>query len=146
MPCENTYLSFGHNVTWKAAGFNNMSQWFQVRSHFYHYSQSEDWFTLSVPNFRLHLSFASVFFFFFSNYKLKRSLYVKLKDWMSNSIDPDETAHNEPSHLDLCCLQKKNWMSNSIDPDETAHYEPSHLDLCCLQKKNWMSYLWQWKS
>ena len=25
-------------------------------------------------------------------------------------------------------------MSNSIDPDETAHYEPSHLDLCCLQK------------
>ena len=25
-------------------------------------------------------------------------------------------------------------MSNSVDPDETAHYEPSHLDLCCLQK------------
>ena len=25
-------------------------------------------------------------------------------------------------------------MSNSIEPDETAHYEPSHLDLCCLQK------------
>ena len=25
-------------------------------------------------------------------------------------------------------------MSNSIDPDETAHYEPSHLDLRCLQK------------
>ena len=25
-------------------------------------------------------------------------------------------------------------MSNSIDPDETAHYEPSHLDRCCLQK------------
>ena len=25
-------------------------------------------------------------------------------------------------------------MSNSIDPDETAHYEPSHLDLCCLHK------------
>ena len=24
-------------------------------------------------------------------------------------------------------------MSNSIDPDETAHYEPSHLDLRCLQ-------------
>ena len=23
-------------------------------------------------------------------------------------------------------------MSNSIDPDETALYEPSHLDLCCL--------------
>ena len=25
-------------------------------------------------------------------------------------------------------------MANSIDPDETAHYEPSHLNLCCLQK------------
>ena len=25
-------------------------------------------------------------------------------------------------------------MSNSVDPDETPHYEPSHLDLCYLQK------------
>ena len=25
-------------------------------------------------------------------------------------------------------------MSNNVDPDETAHYELSHLDLCCLQK------------
>ena len=25
-------------------------------------------------------------------------------------------------------------MSDSVDPDETAHYEPSHLDLRCLQK------------
>ena len=25
-------------------------------------------------------------------------------------------------------------MSNSVDPDETAHYEPSHLDLRCLQQ------------
>ena len=25
---------------------------------------------------------------------------------MSNSVDPDETGLNEPSHLDLCCLQK----------------------------------------
>ena len=24
-------------------------------------------------------------------------------------------------------------MANSIDPDETAHFEPSHLDLLCLQ-------------
>ena len=23
-----------------------------------------------------------------------------------NSVTPDETAHDEPSHLDLCCLQK----------------------------------------
>ena len=25
-------------------------------------------------------------------------------------------------------------MSNSVDPDETAHYEPSHQALRCLQK------------
>ena len=25
-------------------------------------------------------------------------------------------------------------MSNSVDPDETAHHEPSHLDLRPLQK------------
>ena len=25
---------------------------------------------------------------------------------MSNSVDSDETAYDEPSHLDLCCLQK----------------------------------------
>ena len=25
---------------------------------------------------------------------------------MSNSVYPDETAHDEPSHLDLRCLQK----------------------------------------
>ena len=37
---------------------------------------------------------------------MERSLYVTLKDLISNSIDPDETAHNEPSHLDQCYLQK----------------------------------------
>ena len=31
-------------------------------------------------------------------------------------------------------------MSNSMDPDETAHYEPSHLDLCCLQKPIIIAY------
>ena len=25
---------------------------------------------------------------------------------MSTSKDPDEMAHSEPSHLDLCCLHK----------------------------------------
>ena len=38
------------------------------------------------------------------NYGMERSLCVKLKDWMSKSVDQDETAHYEPSHLDLCCL------------------------------------------
>ena len=63
--------------------------------------------TLSGPNFRWHLSSAFSFsFFFLIIYSLKRSLYVKLKDWMPNSVDPGETAHHEPSHLDLCCLLK----------------------------------------
>ena len=44
-----------------------------------------------------------VVFFFKMNYRLERSLYVKLKDWMSNSVYLDET---EPSQLDLCCFQK----------------------------------------
>ena len=34
-----------------------------------------------------------VCFSFLTNYRLKSSLYVKLKDRMSNSVDPDETAH-----------------------------------------------------
>ena len=42
----------------------------------------------------------------------------------------------------ICKL--KDWLSNSIGPDEMAHYEPSHLDLCCLQNLN--NRLWQWKS
>ena len=50
-----------------------------------------------MPNFRRH---------FIANYRLERSLYVKLKDWISNSKDPGETAHDEPSHLDLCSLEK----------------------------------------
>ena len=33
--------------------------------------------------------------------------------------------------------QNKNRMANSVDPDETAHYEPSHQDLHCLQKLFW---------
>ena len=28
----------------------------------------------------------------------------------------------------------KTRLANSVDPDETAHYEPSHLDLHCLQR------------
>ena len=30
--------------------------------------------------------------------------------------------------------QIKNRMANSVDPDETAHFEPSHLDLHCLHR------------
>ena len=32
-------------------------------------------------------------------------------------------------------IKNQNRMANSVDPDETAHYEPSHQDLRCLQKQ-----------
>ena len=36
-------------------------------------------------------------------------------------------------------------LANSVDPDETARYEPSHLDLHCLQRRlywpTWMEGL-----
>ena len=34
----------------------------------------------------------------------KRSFSLILKNRMASSLDPDETAHDEPSHLDLHCL------------------------------------------
>ena len=39
---------------------------------------------------------------------------MKLKDWISNSVDPDETANYEPSHLDLCCLQNTLLLSLAV--------------------------------
>ena len=33
-------------------------------------------------------------------------------------------------------------MANKVDPDGTAHYEPSHQDLHCLQKKMFWSIVW----
>ena len=37
-------------------------------------------------------------------------------------------------------------MSNSVYPDETAHYEPSHLDLRCLPKPIIIAYQGRAKS
>ena len=46
--------------------------------------------------------------------------------YFANSVDPDETAHNEPSHQDLSCLQfLKRFLTetpicnNSSDQEET---------------------------
>ena len=33
-----------------------------------------------------------------------------------------------------CQCLIKNRMTNSVDPDETARYEPSHLDIQCLHR------------
>ena len=58
--------------------------------------------TRSVPNFRRHL--LSAFFFLLNKLSIGKRFTCKVE--MSNSVDPDETAHYEPSHVDLCCLQK----------------------------------------
>ena len=90
----------------------------------------------------------------------KKGFHSKIKkNRVANSVDPDETACYELSHLDLHCLHpqflkwtlpslnldmstvakkgfhskiKKNRVANSVDPDEMACYELSHLDLHCL--------------
>ena len=36
----------------------------------------------------------------------KKGFPSKISNIMADNADPDETAHNEPSHLDLHCLQK----------------------------------------
>ena len=60
------------------------------------------WYRLMMePSYKFQTTFV-VCFSFKQTIFLKRSLYVKLKDCKSNSVDPDY----EPSHLDLCCLQK----------------------------------------
>ena len=33
---------------------------------------------------------------------------------MANSVDPDETARDEPSHLDLHCLHKYQFWSTNL--------------------------------
>ena len=37
----------------------------------------------------------------------------------------------------------KNRTANSVDPDEMAHYEPSHLDLHCLHRYLFRSTSWK---
>ena len=37
---------------------------------------------------------------------LALAVNIRIKTRMANSVDPDEMAHNEPSHLDLHSLQR----------------------------------------
>ena len=39
----------------------------------------------------------------------------KINICMANSIDPDETAHDEPSHLDLYCLRRYLYWSAGMN-------------------------------
>ena len=41
----------------------------------------------------------------FEKLLIETVLCCKIKLKRANTVDPDEMAHNEPSHLDLQCLQ-----------------------------------------
>ena len=43
---------------------------------------------------------------------------------MSNSVDPYETAHYEPSHLDLRCLEKPTIRPIAYDSERVKCYSP----------------------
>ena len=40
---------------------------------------------------------------------------------------------------------KKDYKANTVDPDEMAHYEPSHLGVQCLQIINCCDWLFKQK-
>ena len=61
----------------------------------------------------------------------------EIKNRMTNSEDPDETACYKPSHLDLQCLQRlREWqleiMMRSLI---TSH----HVRICTICKGDWIS-------
>ena len=56
----------------------------------------------------------------------EKFFHVKLKDWMSNSVDPDETAHYEPSHLDLRCLQQPIIIDCGSERDNDSNTDGSY--------------------
>ena len=72
--------------------------------------QSVFFFTNTFSSLVSYVSFVLSLFvphlYIFPQIDGKKFISVKLRDWMSNSVDPDETAHYEPSHLDLRWLQK----------------------------------------
>ena len=56
----------------------------------------------------------------------------------ANTIDPDETAHNEPSHLDLCCLTfSLSTLHINYFPSDTLFKKKQQKkktdDKCCLK-------------
>ena len=51
--------------------------------------------------------FLVVVFFFLTNFHLERKKFIcKVERLNVKQRRSSKTAHNEPSHLDLCCLQK----------------------------------------
>ena len=55
----------------------------------------------------------------------KKRFNTKIKYRIANSVDPDETARYEPSHLDLHCLHRHLFWSaglKGLDNDKTLHF------------------------
>ena len=57
-----------------------------------------------------------------------------MNNYMANSEDPDETAHNEPSHQDLHCLQNNLSQSTGLEGSRHSLFArklPGHTGLFC---------------
>ena len=53
----------------------------------------------------------------------------KSKNRMANSVDSDEMAHYEPSHLDLHCLHRYwAWSAENVNQSTTFTFIMGHLN------------------
>ena len=78
--------------------------------------------TLSLPNFRRHLSFD-----FVQNKLSNGKKFIREVEKMNvKQRRPDETAHYEPSHLDLCCLQKPIIIACGSERVKPLKYRAAH--------------------
>ena len=48
------------------------------------------------------------------------------------SVDPDEVAHNEPSHMDLYCLPSPLWILNMISLETFFYKKIAGVNFVCL--------------
>ena len=75
----------------------------------------------------------TIFFFLLRNMKNVNSIWLENKNALSVTIHCHGNNHDDSYKLNLSALQKNTGtFVNNIDPDELAHNEPSHLDLHCL--------------
>ena len=51
---------------------------------------------------------------------------------LANSVDPDEAAHNEPSHQDLQCLPSSFRNFNMIQLGEIIFFLNCRCKFCCV--------------
>ena len=71
--------------------------------------------------------------------QLSKPLHPKVLKWSLPALNLDMLVLHMGVSIKIKKKKKKNRMANSVDPDETAHYEPSHLDRLCLQRYLFLS-------